>query len=773
MAKAPAIRFARDGGTVGLPERVGHSPGVSRGRARWESLRVGVAEPSPRPPHGPALLAGLGAFVLYVATLAPTTAFWDASEYIATAHILGIPHPPGNPFFVVLAKVWSLLLAPTGLSVAVRINLFAAATSAAATGFFYLVAHRVVAGYFARPRFASIGAGAAALIGATTYTVWSQSNVNEKVYTLSVLIIAAVSWLAIRWYDTRDEPGSERRLLWAVFLMAIGSTSHLMSVLPLPAAGVLVLAAGPRRLLHGPFLVRAFALVLLGLSFNFVLPIRASLDPVINEGDPTCASAVEAAVAVYSLGRTGCPALAANLTREQYQPPPVTQRKAPFSAQMGTFMQYFEWQWARGMNPSELPHAERLPITLLFLLLGVVGLGSAWRADRAVFSYLAVLAVTLTVGLVVYLNFRHGYSLHAELEQVRREVRERDYFFIAGFLFWGCLAGIGLAWTWDTVSRVLGGTVRAYRMTAPILVIALIPLLLNWRWASRADDYAARDWAYDLLVSVEPYGVLFTNGDNDTFPLWYLQEVEGIRRDVTVVVGQYLYTSWYLKQLQRLTSPDRQREYDPQLVAGLHDDRPMPTRPITVLSEATMDDIAAVRLPEDFTISFPKLAVTYPQGMVLDRAQQLALRIINDSGGERPIFFSSSAGLMTELGLERWGVRHGLTTKLELRNLETDAGAGLVRGSPEYGADWYDLDRSLELYRNVYLFRGILDQDVWADRSTLMIPWQYYVLALQLSDVVAVDGRDPALARSFVEEAAAFQLVAQGGPLGTPEAIDP
>ena len=97
-----------------------------------------------RPPYLWGVAAALSAFLLYALTLAPTTAFWDASEYIATAHTLGIPHPPGNPFFIVLAKVWSLLLAPTGFSVAVRINLFAAATSAAATGFFYLVAHRVL-----------------------------------------------------------------------------------------------------------------------------------------------------------------------------------------------------------------------------------------------------------------------------------------------------------------------------------------------------------------------------------------------------------------------------------------------------------------------------------------------------------------------------------------------------------------------------------------------------------------------------------------------------
>ncbi|MDH3271328.1 MAG: DUF2723 domain-containing protein [Gemmatimonadota bacterium] len=726
-----------------------------------------------RPPYVGAFLSGLGVFALYAVTLAPTTAFWDASEYIATAHILGIPHPPGNSFFVVLAKVWSLLLAPTGLPVAVRINLFAAATSAAASGCFYLIAHRVLTAWFGEVRFTRFAAGASTLIGATAFTVWNQSTVNEKVYTLSVFIIALVSWLTIRWYDLRDEPGSERYLLWAGFLVAIGSTSHLMSVLPAPAMMVLVLMAGPWRLLRPAFLGRALTLVLLGLSFNFVLPIRASLDPVINEGDPTCEAVAPTVVAVFTMGRAGCGPLAANLTREQYQTPPVTERKAPFGAQMATYMQYFEWQWARGIDPSELPSPLRLPFTALFLILGIVGLASAWRTDRAIFAYLAVLASTLTVALVVYLNFRHGYSLHAELDQAQREVRERDYFFVAGFLFWGSLAGIGLAWTWHTLATGLGGATRMFRLTSPVLAIALIPLMLNWGWASRAGDYAARDWAYDLLMSVEPYGVLFTNGDNDTFPLWYLQEVEGLRQDVTVVVGQYLYTDWYPKQLQQLTEPERQRSYEADVVPGLHAARPVPQRPITVLDHATMDGVAAIRLPEDVTISFPKLAVTYPEGMVLDRAQQLALRIINDSVGERPIFFSSSAGLMTQLGLDPWGVRHGLTTKLELRNLETDEHVGLVQGSPEYGADWYALAQSLKLYDEVYLYRGLKERNVWFDRSTLMIPFQYYALALQLSDVVALAGGDPVTVERLESDAASFQVVAQGGYRGSPTLEEP
>ncbi|MGH7506072.1 MAG: protein O-mannosyl-transferase family, partial [Longimicrobiales bacterium] len=64
-----------------------------------------------RPPYVAALIAGLATLALYVVTLAPTTQFWDTSEYIATAHIMGIPHAPGNPLFVVLARAWELLLA--------------------------------------------------------------------------------------------------------------------------------------------------------------------------------------------------------------------------------------------------------------------------------------------------------------------------------------------------------------------------------------------------------------------------------------------------------------------------------------------------------------------------------------------------------------------------------------------------------------------------------------------------------------------------------------
>jgi hypothetical protein len=294
-------------------------------------------------------------------------------------------------------------------------------------------------------------------------------------------------------------------------------------------------------------------------------------------------------------------------------------------------------------------------------------------------------------------------------------------------------------------------------------------MAFNWSWASRAGDYAARDWAYDLLMSVEPYGVLFTNGDNDTFPLWYMQEVEGVRPDVTVIVGQYLQTTWYIKQLQRHTRSESQRHFNEGIAPGLYAAAALPAEPILSLEPEQMDQVGPVRLDQDLTVAFPGLAVTYPSGMVLDRSHQLALLIIRDSIGERPIYFSAAGGMLNELGLGRWGVRHGLVTKLDLRNLE-EPSPHLVQGSPDYGGDWFDLERSLRLYDEVYLYRSILGRPLWQDRSTLNIPLQYYAMALLLADAASIAGTGSGVVERLRSEAEDFRLVSQGGALGLPGA---
>ncbi|HEX2719203.1 MAG TPA: DUF2723 domain-containing protein, partial [Gemmatimonadaceae bacterium] len=134
-----------------------------------------------RPSYLAAGLASLGVFVLYLVTLAPSTAMWDTSEYIAAAYTLGLPHPPGNPFFVLIGRVFSLL--PIAPGIATRINILAAFCSALAAGAWFLITERVLTGWFPLRWQRIVGGVLAAVLGATAFTVWNQSVVNEKVYT--------------------------------------------------------------------------------------------------------------------------------------------------------------------------------------------------------------------------------------------------------------------------------------------------------------------------------------------------------------------------------------------------------------------------------------------------------------------------------------------------------------------------------------------------------------------------------------------------------------
>src|SRR5437764_15036234 len=137
-----------------------------------------------RPSYRAAAIASALVFVLYLVTLSPSTAMWDTSEYIAAAYTFGLPHPPGNPFFVLLGRFFAIL--PLAPNVAMRINILAALCSAAAAGFWFLITERVLVGWLADRWQRIVGGALAALIGASAFTVRSQSVVNEKVYTISL-----------------------------------------------------------------------------------------------------------------------------------------------------------------------------------------------------------------------------------------------------------------------------------------------------------------------------------------------------------------------------------------------------------------------------------------------------------------------------------------------------------------------------------------------------------------------------------------------------------
>jgi hypothetical protein len=751
-----------------------------------QTNRTGVAPPPAphdhdlRPPYGAAAIAGVLVFALYAVTLARTTAFWDTSEYIATGHILGIPHPPGNPLFVVLARAWSILLEPLGLPVAARINLFSALMSASAHALWFLVVHHILR-YFSEERvFRLVGAAAAVLVSATAFTVWSQSNVNEKVYTVSLLTIALLSWLAFRWQENLGRGKDDHLLILMAFVLALSVGNHLMAFLAAPAIGLFILLVHPQALLNWRLYLAGAAAAILGLSIHLFLPLRAGLGPIINEAAPTCPDVGSALAAVVTYGQAGCQALAEALNRSQYDKPPLVPRLAPLQSQFVNYLQYFDWQWARALDGERTVFANvRLPFTMLFTGLGVWGALEHARRDRVSFAFVLTLFATMSIALVYYMNFRYGYSLQAPVaDRDLHEVRERDYFFIVSFSVWGLWAGMGIVTLWREAATEMKTTLAR---ASPVLGLALIPLILNWSWADRSYDYSARDWAYNLLMSVEPYAVLFTNGDNDTFPLWYLQEVEGIRRDVTVIVTSYLNTDWYTRQIKGLTTPcgDRDPADQPTLIVcqrpytfdntgaayvssteeagdrvAIVVDEPVraPTRSVIPLTDEQILEVSRRYAPIDQTVELQigNVRAVLDGGQYLAPWQQFGLNLINQALGDRPVYFASSGNAAEQLGVEEYLVRQGLAFKLHDGPLDEDAEAetGYVRMEPSpYSivvGDWVDVERTRTLVDDVYVHRSGLpvEWSHWPDIATLGIPnyysWAYMALlqaALQSNDI--------------------------------------
>ena len=229
---------------------------------------------------------------------------WDTSEYIAAAYTLGLPHPPGNPLFVLIGRVFAILpIAPT---VAVRINILAAICSAVSAGMWFLITERVLVSWFAERWQRILGGALAALIGATAFTVWNQSVVNEKVYTVSLLGIAIISWLMIRWCDEPDGRKADRILVLVAYLLRTRLREphgrHARRAGRRPRRAHRALAA---RVLRWKLLLACVAALVFGITPFAMQPIRAAHFPALNEGEPTaCRDGLEARAARSARGRT-------------------------------------------------------------------------------------------------------------------------------------------------------------------------------------------------------------------------------------------------------------------------------------------------------------------------------------------------------------------------------------------------------------------------------------------------------------------------------------
>jgi hypothetical protein len=271
------------------------------------------------------------------------------------------------------------------------------------------------------------------------------------------------------------------------------------------------------------------------------------------------------------------------------------------------------------------------------------------------------------------MNFRPGFSLayHIWREPGYHEVRERDYFFVVSFIVWGLWAGVGAG---DLLRRGLGPA--RLRWAPAVLLLALVPLGLNWKAASRRhgpDATLAADFAYDLLNSAPPYAVLFTYGDNDTFPLWWAQEVAGIRRDVTVICLALANTDWYMRQLRDQPT----RPLDPATLPPVWRDfvGPRPTWPLHGMTDTMVAAAVTGVVPDSQPVTLGADQVL--AGAVLYPMRSCRQRSSARTAGDR-------SGSITAGGLPGWHECDpaGLGFELASRRPIRPTPADLLAGAP-------------------------------------------------------------------------------------------
>jgi hypothetical protein len=750
------------------------------------------------------VLSALFVFVVslgvYLTTVAPTIAFWDCGEYIGAAHSLGIPHPPGNPLFVLMMRVASIFL-PFFEDVGYRMNVTVALASALTAMVLYLVIVEAGKLFIGTPDTVqkkvalSVGGMVGGLFAAFGYTFWF-SAVETSVYNLSMLNIAICTLLMLRWARSQ-KPDRDKLLILVAFLGFLGIGLHMYTMIIFPPAflfmmlwdekkrwdwrlwftGITMAAViyslsaflwlGPITLIialvmstvrkteiriacfSGLALVVAimlqsfipehlnlitwfftelspllriiavmvavativaafekndrraewrlcffFALLaIIGYSVHLFIPIRSALEPMINENHP---STLQALVGFLERKQYGSESM---ITRMFW-------RRGDWGNQFGIeehmgyggfhITQFFRFavedtgqSMFRHGFPKGMAQLAFYLVPTVFMLYGWLYM---WKKNRAAAVFLVSLTLLTTIGMVFYMNFadgnraeRYDYLMWEQNGRpgpqptVHREVRVRDYFFTAGFMYFGMWIGMAAC---CLLHALFSSKSSNQRIIAPAIAVLLavspvIPAVTNYNLSTRTGDWVAYDYAYNLLNSCEPNGIIFTNGDNDTFPLWALQEAYGIRNDVRVVNLSLVNTDWYIKQLRKLE----------------------PRVPISFTEEEIdrlQPQLNPFPEPRQHTLRNANLTFVMPgiqHHRVLRVQDRMVLNIVDATAWSKPIYFAMTVSEDNLMGLAPFLRAEGLVYRLMPERVSAD--------------NHYNLDRTIELVDSIYSMRGI------------------------------------------------------------------
>lgn len=465
---------------------------------------------------GFALLSTL-ATAVYLLTMDRSVSWWDCGEFISTGWLLQVGHPPGAPTYQLLSHLFMLLSFGNPMLVAPLSNALSALSAGLTVGILYLTileftAHR-------SPFTSHLPAAVGALCYLFCDTAWF-SAVESEVYSLGMLFCALDLWLALRYRRT----GNHRLLLLIALLLGLGVGVHLMTLLVAPALLPIVLPTLVRRRRWGLMLPPAALLFVLGLTTYLIIPLRAAANPPINEGNPSTTEA-----------------FMRYMKRDQYA-------KAPLYPRMWRERDAANWDdWTYGLDGvagnaayyvnyqlgymygrylmynyigRENLKSHRVVVFILPFLLGLWGLLRHRKRSR--WGFWTVMLLFLFGGAILNLYLNHPCY----------EPRERDYAYILSFYAFAIWIGVGTAEVLSS-PRLKGSLTRCL----VVLLALLAPLLMacgNWSDHDRHNCHSVHDIAMAHLQPCDHGAILITLGDNDTFPLWYLQQVERQRTDIDI-----------------------------------------------------------------------------------------------------------------------------------------------------------------------------------------------------------------------------------------------
>jgi tetratricopeptide (TPR) repeat protein len=605
----------------------------------------------------------------------------------------------------------TILMLPFIKEIAVRINLLSPLFSAITVAFVYLLSVKLIVMWRGEPQdelarlmlHLSSAVGAIFLAFAPT---WWDNSVEAEVYGLAMFTMVLTVWLALRWKDNMGQVGNRKVLLLLAFLFGLGWASHMATLLAALPIFIFILLVDWKALLDWKFWVIGGVLFFLALTINAYLLVRSNLNPAINECAPRDWDSM-----MYVL------------QRKQYEPFNFFQRKADFMYQFNhMFFRYFKWQFnvvsmALGVfgllmhlwegEDKKFSTAALIlvvggilmgvfqgsPMAAILIALGVVaGLFHVWKRRDKSFSIVGPGFLITGLGLVVYLNMANP------------QPRDRDYIYAPCYLFFSIWISMG---TWrlmhlvrELMSKSLEKWTR-YAITGLgviLLGVGLFNIKKYYHEKDRSNNWIPSDYGYNILESSLPGGIIFTNGDNDTFPVWFVQEVLRVRKDVKIVNLSLGNTDWYLKQMKQMGVPMDISEFQISQLQPLR----TPDGQIYKVSDIAVRLIVAANAGKKLSFA-----------QILAPPQEFARLVFdNDYREKYPIYFAATVSDDNMTGLDKYLSFEGM-----LYRILPDSTA---RKQP-------NLEVTLHNLNSVYRMRGLTDPGVYKDENTQRLLGNYAV----------------------------------------------